>query len=54
MGQRILCLHQVAAQESLRQRTQEPRAALCLRKAIMHSTHLGNDNGTVHQTCAIK
>jgi hypothetical protein len=34
------CLHQVVAQEDLRQHTQEPRVAHCLRKAIMHSTHL--------------
>jgi hypothetical protein len=34
------CLHQVAAQEDLRQHTQEPRAARCLNKAIIHSIHL--------------
>jgi hypothetical protein len=37
------CLHQVVAQEGLQQHTQEPRAAHCLNKAIMHSIHLVND-----------
>jgi hypothetical protein len=47
-------LHQVVAQEDLRQHTQEPQAARCLHKAIMHSTHLDNDKETIHQTCTIK
>jgi hypothetical protein len=34
------CLHQVVAQEDLRQHTQEPRAARCLNKTIIHSIHL--------------
>jgi hypothetical protein len=33
------CLHQVAAKGSLRQHTQKPQTARCLRKAIIHSTH---------------
>jgi hypothetical protein len=37
------CLHQVVAQEDLRQHTQEPQAAHCLNKAIMHSIHLDKD-----------
>jgi hypothetical protein len=37
------CLHQVVAQEDLQQQTQEPRAARCLNKAIMHSIHLVNN-----------
>jgi hypothetical protein len=36
-------LHQVVAQEDLRQHTQEPRATRCLNKAIMRSIHLVND-----------
>jgi predicted ATPase len=37
------CLHQVVAQEGLRQHTQEPWAACCLNKAIMHSIQLDRD-----------
>jgi hypothetical protein len=37
-------LHKVVALEDLRQHTQEPRAARCLKKAIMHSIHLDKDN----------
>jgi hypothetical protein len=37
------CLHQVVAQEDLRQHAQEPRAARCLNKAITHSIHLNRD-----------
>jgi hypothetical protein len=37
------CLHQVVAQEDLQQHTQEPQAARCLNKAIIHSIHLVND-----------
>jgi hypothetical protein len=37
------CLHQVVAQEDLRQHNEEPWAALCLNKAIMHSIHLDKD-----------
>jgi hypothetical protein len=36
-------LHQVAAQEDLRQHTQEPRATRCQNKAIIHSIHLERD-----------
>jgi hypothetical protein len=42
-GSEDTCLHQVVAQEGLQQHTQEPQAARCLRKAVMHSTHLDND-----------
>jgi hypothetical protein len=52
MGQRTLAFHQVAALGSLLQHTQEPRTARCLCKAIIHSTHLGIDKRTVHQTYA--
>ena len=38
------CLHQVVAQEHLWQHTQEPRAARCLNKAIIHSIHLESTN----------
>jgi hypothetical protein len=38
------CLHQVVAQEDLRQNTQEPRAAHCLNKAIIHSIHFKSKN----------
>jgi hypothetical protein len=38
------CLHQVVAQRDLRQHTQEPRAALCLSKASIHSIHLEGKN----------
>jgi hypothetical protein len=38
------CLHQVVAQRDLRQHTQEPRAARCLNKAIIHSIHLESTN----------
>jgi hypothetical protein len=38
------CLHQVVAQEDLRQHTQESRAARCLNKAIVHSLHLESTN----------
>jgi hypothetical protein len=48
------CLHQVVAQEGLRQHTQEPQTARCLNKAIMHSIHLDKEKGTIHQTYAIK
>jgi hypothetical protein len=37
------CLHQIVAQGDLQQHTQEPRAAHCLNKAIIHSIHLVND-----------
>jgi hypothetical protein len=37
------CLHQVVAQVDLRQHTQEPWAARCLNKVIIHSIHLVND-----------
>jgi hypothetical protein len=37
------CLHQVVAQEDLRQHTQEPQAGRCLNKAIIHSIHLDNN-----------
>jgi hypothetical protein len=46
------CLHQVAAQGSLLQHTQEPRTVRCLHKVIIHSTHLGYNKRTVHQTYA--
>jgi hypothetical protein len=42
-GSEDTCLHQVVAQEDLQQHTQEPRAARCLNKVIMHSIHLVND-----------
>jgi hypothetical protein len=38
------CLHQVVAQRDLRQHTQEPRAARCLNKTIIHSIHLESTN----------
>jgi hypothetical protein len=37
-------LHQVVAKEDLQQHTQEPRAARCLSKAIIHSIHLESTN----------
>jgi hypothetical protein len=53
MGQRTLAFTRlVDAQGSLLQHTREPRTACCLRKAIIHSTHLGNDKRTVQQTYA--
>jgi hypothetical protein len=36
------CLHQVIAQEDIRQHTQEPQDDRCLNKAIIHSIHLVN------------
>jgi hypothetical protein len=50
-GSEDTCLHQVVAQEDLRQHTKEPRAAHCLNKAIMHSIHLDKDKETIDQTC---
>jgi hypothetical protein len=43
-GSEDTCLHQVVVQEDLRQHNQEPRAARCLSKAIIHSIHLESTN----------
>jgi hypothetical protein len=48
MGKRTLGFTKVAAHGSLLQHTLKPRTAHCLRKTIIHSTHLGNDKGIVH------
>ena len=51
-GSEDTCLHQAAAQGLLLQLPRETQTARCLRKAIIHSIHLGNNKRAIYQTCA--
>jgi hypothetical protein len=54
MGQRTFAFTRLLLREDLLQHHLETRTDSCLRKAIIHSTHLENDKETVHQTCTIE